>query len=537
MVTINNKEYRNLTEQVLANIESINKVNAKVDAHYNEDRVLADYGIRVVGKADTVNDLPPVNDYPGTFGDAYIVGLNPPYDFYIYTRPFEGETENQWLDIGLLAIEGPQGETGEQGPKGETGAPGQSTRWFSGQGSPYISASTGDQYLDTLSGDVYQYDNNWVKTGNIKGTPGVQGPRGLQGFTGDPGPVGPTGPRGEAGYSVVIRGVLTSESQLPRDTLVIDRDSAYVVEDETGRWLYFLVDGALEPEWDKVAFASGSIVIADNEILNTFDADTKVNAVNQANILYGTNYMGQEITYPVDNGQPGSIVLRNCDNTIAVPDPEGDLEVANKQYVDNAIDNAPYVAKRPEGEYDYIIAYISTEGGGQSEAKVDVKAEMTAGSIPVYQANGTLNVSTNKSVRTSAVNLGTLLDNLAIRCGFNISTSSTTILQILQAVGLTKAEASRFVGRIIVKPKTVSQSIANNNYGVGIGNTQNTATAMELELIFNAAGGSIYAIAKPWKSAAIPTIYSGLTTGSVVTANVNVNGMYVQLIPDISLAI
>lgn len=42
MLSINGKELRNLEEQVLKNKEDI-------AAHYNIDRVLANFGIRIVG--------------------------------------------------------------------------------------------------------------------------------------------------------------------------------------------------------------------------------------------------------------------------------------------------------------------------------------------------------------------------------------------------------------------------------------------------------------------------------------------------------
>ena len=524
-----------LTEQVLANIEHINKVEAKVDAHYNMDRVLADYGIRVVGKADTESDLPPVNDYPGTFGDAYIVGIAPPYDFYIYTRPFEGETENQWLDIGLLAIEGPKGETGEQGPKGDTGETGRSTRWYSGQGAPYITASEGDQYLDTTTGNVYQYDNNWVLSGNIKGANGAQGPRGIQGIQGETGQQGPEGPQGPAGYSVVIKGVLTSSSMLPTDTLTIDRNSAYVVEDGTGRWLYFLVDGTIEPEWDKVAFESGTVVLSGGQILTTFNADTKVNAVNQRHVIYGTDINGEGTTYPLDTGEPGSVLLRNGDNTIIIPDPEGELEAANKQYVDNAVANAPYVEARPSGEYDYPIVYTNTMFGMPSYAKVDSNAEMTVGSIPVYQSNGVLNVSPNPAVGTSAVNFSTLSNNLGVRSGIKLTGAQATIQQILVAAGYTTTQAKQFVGRLIIKPNNVTTTTVGSNYGVGLGSSQ--ANNRELEVVFNSSGSAGYIIAYPWKTGAVPTVYGSQSTSTPIYANANVGGMHIQIIPNIMQAL
>jgi len=52
---------------------------------------------------------------------------------------------------------GPQGPAGPTGPAGVTGTRG--SLWNTGAGAPGTIAGvlTGDMYLDTVSGDVYQY--------------------------------------------------------------------------------------------------------------------------------------------------------------------------------------------------------------------------------------------------------------------------------------------------------------------------------------------------------------------------------------------
>lgn len=67
-------------------------------------------GIRVIGAIDA---LPiPAGTYE--YGDAYMVGTEPPYDMYIYTRP-DGEvhTEGYWFPIGKFPMPGPQGPKGD----------------------------------------------------------------------------------------------------------------------------------------------------------------------------------------------------------------------------------------------------------------------------------------------------------------------------------------------------------------------------------------------------------------------------------------
>lgn len=65
----------------------------------------------------------------------------------------------------------------------------------------------GDYYLNTTSGDIFQYQlvssvPTWVKVGNLKGAQGPTGPKGDTGDTGskgDKGDTGDTGPAGTAG--------------------------------------------------------------------------------------------------------------------------------------------------------------------------------------------------------------------------------------------------------------------------------------------------------------------------------------------------
>lgn len=108
MITINGKEYRNLEEQVLENKQ-------KIAEHYNRDRVLADFGIRVLGTLENKIELPLSDRLE--YGDAYLVGQTLPYDVYVWTRANEdaGHPFDYWLDIGPLSIIGPAGPAGERG--------------------------------------------------------------------------------------------------------------------------------------------------------------------------------------------------------------------------------------------------------------------------------------------------------------------------------------------------------------------------------------------------------------------------------------
>lgn len=228
-ITIDGKTFRNLEEQVQKNKEDIAR-------HYAIDRVLANFGIKVVGQVDNPSQLPDPVTYEGAYGDAYAVGAAEPYNFFVYTRPDvnAGEPNNYWLDVGGLAIVGPQGPQGEVGPQGEAGA---SSKWYSGTTLPTTQLNQNDMFINTNTGDIYQYytSSGWVKMGNIKGPQGIQGPRGPQGIQGETGPQGPQGiqgPQGTPGQTFHVEGTLANTGQLPTPTQAI-RAGAYLIPSET----------------------------------------------------------------------------------------------------------------------------------------------------------------------------------------------------------------------------------------------------------------------------------------------------------------
>ena len=95
----NGEVLRNLQEQVLENKEQI-------AMHWNVDRVLADFGIKVLGKFDYVSDLDDptkVDKSTLEYGDGYLIGLEAPYDVYVWTRANinAGEPEDYFLNSSL----------------------------------------------------------------------------------------------------------------------------------------------------------------------------------------------------------------------------------------------------------------------------------------------------------------------------------------------------------------------------------------------------------------------------------------------------
>ena len=179
MIIVNNKELRNIQEQVEKNKNDIEHI-------VKSGGVLDEFGIKVVGEVSTIEELPTVAAYKEAhvdweYGDAYAVGTAAPYTLMILTRANDTITEDHWFNIGEFPEPGPQGEQGIPGPKGDTGA----------QGSRGATGPMGPQ--------------------GPQGPQGVQGPRGLKGDKGDTGPQGPVGPKGADG--TVSFDELTPEQQ------------------------------------------------------------------------------------------------------------------------------------------------------------------------------------------------------------------------------------------------------------------------------------------------------------------------------------
>ena len=242
MLTIDGKQYRNLEEQVRKNKEDIQSI---IDA----SAILNAFGIKVVGQVDTSDKLPNPADYPGEYGDAYLVGTATPYDYYIFTRPNDTHPTAYWLNIGEFPLAGPQGDTGPQGPVGPKG---DGSKWYVGTQNPTIVAEVNDQYLNTTDGSVFSYSNvGWTRIGSIRGPQGVQGNIGPVGLTGPQGPVGPQGQKGDPGNIYKIIAVLDNVGQLPTPSEYI-RNNAYIIDNH----LYAIV-GEEFLEWvDFGVFAS-----------------------------------------------------------------------------------------------------------------------------------------------------------------------------------------------------------------------------------------------------------------------------------------
>ncbi len=271
MIIVNGKEYRNLEEQVLEN-------KKKIEEHYNIDRVLADFGITVIGQVDSPADL--FNVEGENYGDAYAVGTEPPYSFFIWTRPAAEDptgSTGYWMDVGELAIVGPQGPQGEPGPQGPQGVRG--SQWFSGSGQPTSTSgyNVGDYYINIETGNIWHLhaqDNSttWLLEGNIKGPSGPKGDRGPAGPAGPKGEKGATGPAGPAGAYIEILGTINDVDQLP-DPTTVPRNAAYLNTDDIPYHVWIIVGTTPQTlQWmDAGAFNTGTMVTTNGDYQTTWE--------------------------------------------------------------------------------------------------------------------------------------------------------------------------------------------------------------------------------------------------------------------------
>lgn len=231
MITIGDKQFRNLEEQVKKNMDDIQYI-------LEEEGVLNEFGIKIVGQITDSGDLPDPDTYEGEYGDAYAVGTDAPYTIYIYTRANGTHPNDYWFNIGQFpAPSTVPGPTGQQGPKGDTGERG--SIWKNGTGAPTTSDNLpDDKYLNTTNGDVYNYNGStWQLVGNIRGPQGIQGQQGATGPQGQQGIQGQKGEKGDPGPAFVIAGTVASTGQLPDPSTIAD-NIAYLVGSDNDYDLY-----------------------------------------------------------------------------------------------------------------------------------------------------------------------------------------------------------------------------------------------------------------------------------------------------------
>lgn len=330
MIKVGDNFYRNLEEQVqyLTNYHDVNQG-------------LVQWGIRVVGQLVSADDLPAV--YNGEFGDAYAVGTEAPFFFYIWTRASATGEPDYWFPFGEISIAGPAGPAG---PQGEPGPQGEGSMWY--YGAEPANPKEGDMLLQS-NGNVLRYQKtgpielSWVQVTNIKGATGLQGVRGPEGLQGPQGEPGPKGDTGDVGGFINIYGVLPTVDELPNPDTLHNRTIAYLIGTGYPYDLYIQAGDADGPVvWINTGPLNVStLVYVNGEAQNTWDADTKVDKVTSSGDrrVYAINGSGGQTTYRLDNKISASptlqIVCRDPSGQVTVPpQPNLNSDAASKAYVD-----------------------------------------------------------------------------------------------------------------------------------------------------------------------------------------------------------
>lgn len=346
MITINNKEYRNIVEQVEKNKEDIAR-------HYAIDRVIAEVGIKVMGQLNTApaDDLIP----PGgtdAFGEAYLVGENEPYDIYIWTRPGE------WFNIGALNMIGDQGPAGDSIDKAEITTDNKLKLTMS-DGREVITKTA----FTTIKGDkgetgpensitAVTVNPDYTVTFTFKDGSYATTNKSLRGEPGAPSTVpGEKGDKGDPGRSIYIKGIVPSVNELKSINPLDDLFGAYLVGTTSPYLLYIPVQEIGEFIYAG-QFMGGTVITVGGQTQDTWNADTKLDkytTTGGGNKIYGINNDGDQKMYTVRNdpqiGNSGTyknqIVqydIANNKNTglIRIAEtPTQTYHTASKGYVDN----------------------------------------------------------------------------------------------------------------------------------------------------------------------------------------------------------
>lgn len=197
----------------------IEKNRQDIEAIINDAVAFNYIGMKVVGQVNTADELPKKADYevwPYDYGDAFAVGTNDPYNYYLWTRAFGAYLSDHWFNIGVFpgpsTVPGPKGDTGETGP------------------APNLTIGTVTSTLSqpqvTIEGASPNYTLNFKLQKGDKGDPGTNGRNGVD---------GKNGKDGTNAVIYTVKGAVDTVSQLPVATSV-STDTAYLVKD--GSLLY-----------------------------------------------------------------------------------------------------------------------------------------------------------------------------------------------------------------------------------------------------------------------------------------------------------
>ena len=206
MLKYGNRDFRNLQEQVYANMKNIEDIIKGSD-------ITMDYKLNIVAQVATAANLPNADTYEGSYGDIYIVGEKAPLDAYVFGKVYENENAPSWIELGEIFVEGPQGPKGEPGDTAGFAEPTASASILAAGSSATVSVVASGP--DTAKEFAFTF-----------GIP--------KGDKGDTGPQGPQGPKGEPGSGALVSdfvegtGIVVSSAAEDKIELAVDENKVLV---------------------------------------------------------------------------------------------------------------------------------------------------------------------------------------------------------------------------------------------------------------------------------------------------------------------
>ena len=250
MLEINGYQLRNLQEQVEKNKNDILAI-------INEQGTLNQFGIKVVGQIDILNNLPTVEDYKESnpnweYGDAYAVGVTAPYSLYILTRAGGTHPNDYWFNIGQFPLQGAQGKDGTAATVEVAGTV------TLVENSPARVENIGDKTNAKLNFYIPRGEKGNTPTiaigtvesttGNPEVTNSGTNTGAIFNFKLPKGDKGDKGDTGATGESFRIIATLDNINQLPTPTEAI-RSNAYLIPDEENENHLWVITGDTTLLW------------------------------------------------------------------------------------------------------------------------------------------------------------------------------------------------------------------------------------------------------------------------------------------------
>ena len=364
MFQLDNTLYRNLEEQVQKNKEDI-------AYHMEITRVLADFGITVLGRVNEYADIANI-DEGENWGYGYLVGPEDDpngYVVYVWTRPNAdiGKETAYWLNIGKISIVGPQGPQG---------------RSISG-----VSIDKNYCLTFTFSDGSSQFLGQSVR--GPKGDKGDAGPTGPMGPTGPVGPKGetgsqgPVGPMGPSGVLNII-GTFNSPAIFPSPADYNLGDALLLVSGGTTT-LYVLTgeDGDVGTyAWQETSFGGGTMIYINGQAQSSWSADTKLDKYTGATsgtseyYIYGVNNNGEQKMIDCSiYARPAEIPFRDAMGNIRVPQSgyKNAYDAIPKQYCDDKIATVNTSINTLSTRIDTLQDDIKNSGGGGGSSAWNVQ--------------------------------------------------------------------------------------------------------------------------------------------------------------------